>query len=176
MLWNRGHKLMKIVRYDLAIDYPILRSSCHLLKDNRKYCDIRNSLEDRTEYLGTRSHHGRVKLYNKMIESNLDYPLTRLELTIDADLNCYDEIKRIFPTVYVIDDLQLCFDTEKLTGTDKVLFFSCLDNMDYLSMLSRKKKEKIVKMMSTYFTTFQFNEQQYNVITNELLNYYSMLN
>lgn len=66
-------------RYDLAIDIPIDRSSCCLVKDHRKYAFI--SDKTKTEYLGQRNKPGFVKLYDKAAERKLDYPLTRLEVT-----------------------------------------------------------------------------------------------
>lgn len=71
------------VRYDLAIDYPIERDTVRLMKDGRKYsCEISDSM---TEYLGQRNKPGRVKVYDKQAESNLLKPVTRVELTCDAE-------------------------------------------------------------------------------------------
>lgn len=74
---------LSLVRYDLAIDIPISRELLSLEKDKRKYRIDMKSNEDKTEYLGVRNTDTFVKLYNKQIESNLEYPLTRLELTLE---------------------------------------------------------------------------------------------
>ena len=72
-----------LVRFDAAFDYPVDRSKCHLVQDKRGYEMYRRGTL--TEYLGCRNSPGRVKLYDKQAESGLDFPLTRLELTCDAN-------------------------------------------------------------------------------------------
>ena len=49
-------KLVECTRFDLAVDYPVPRSSCFLVKDLRTYSEHTNSIEDRTQYLGQRSN------------------------------------------------------------------------------------------------------------------------
>ena len=89
--WEFYKRLMRkassasLSRFDLAIDMPISRDKVLMMKDNRKYMCIMASSFDKTEYLGLRNHVGRVKLYNKQLEQNLDYPLTRLEITCDGE-------------------------------------------------------------------------------------------
>lgn len=71
-----------LVRFDLAIDFPICRDTLRLVKDKRKYgCEISSSM---TEYLGQRNKAGRVKVYDKRVESQLDYDCSRVELTCDG--------------------------------------------------------------------------------------------
>ena len=53
---------------------------------------------------------GRVKVYNKQLESGLNYPLTRVEITLDS-LN-YDEMACKFPQIYLRDMIQL--DSDKV--------------------------------------------------------------
>jgi len=89
--WEEYPKLMKhfrfpeITRFDLAIDLPYKRNEVALIKDQRKYECLRISALNQTEWLGRRNKVGRVKLYNKQIESGLSFPLTRLEVTCDLD-------------------------------------------------------------------------------------------
>ena len=76
------HRIIK--RFDLAIDIPVPRDSVFLVKDNRAYIERRHG-QEWTQYLGAKSSTvGRVKLYNKQTEARLNYPLTRLELTLDC--------------------------------------------------------------------------------------------
>ena len=83
LLQHCRKSLSHIARFDLAIDIPIDRSRCFLVKDRRLYIERRHGVEY-TQYLGSKSASvGRVKLYNKTAEAKLDYPLTRLELTLD---------------------------------------------------------------------------------------------
>lgn len=73
----------KTRRYDLAADIPVLRQDAFLVKDSRAYLERRHGREF-TQYLGAKSSTvGRVKLYDKAAEAGLNYPLTRLEMTLD---------------------------------------------------------------------------------------------
>lgn len=89
--WEEYPKLMKlfrfpeITRFDLAIDLPCRRDQVAFIKDQRKYECLRISALNQTEWLGRRNKVGRVKLYNKQIESGLSFPLTRLEVTCDLE-------------------------------------------------------------------------------------------
>jgi len=109
-----------LARYDLAIDMPIMRNKVAMIKDNRRYECIRKSALDFTETLGIRNSIGRVKLYNKQIESDLGYPLTRLEITGDAD-------SMNIPSVV---------DLSKVTKSSKDLITSVLLNDDFTLALS----------------------------------------
>ena len=75
----------RLVRWDLAVDFPVPLESCVLVKDRRLYEEVRHSAADRTQYLGQRNSSGRCKLYNKQLEQGLPEPLTRIELTLDLE-------------------------------------------------------------------------------------------
>lgn len=83
----------------MAIDIPVARSRLRLVKDQRKYTLMKYSNENMTEYLGVRSSHGQVKLYNKALERGLESDLTRLEITVDYERCSWGEFKRLFPVV-----------------------------------------------------------------------------
>lgn len=111
----------KVSRWDLAIDIPTDRMSVVLGKDQRKYELVCKNKEDRTEYLGCRNEVGRVKVYNKTLESELDYTLTRCELTMPdyEDLNFYMKLDAILPEVWIAGtdtgmDLSGLSDTQAL--------------------------------------------------------------
>lgn len=65
-------KYVDFKRFDVAIDIPVARSRLRLVKDQRKYTLMKYSNENMTEYLGVRSSHGNVKLYNKALERGLE--------------------------------------------------------------------------------------------------------
>ena len=113
-------RFAKIERYDLAIDMPFIRNKIAMIKDNRIYECIRKSALDFTETLGKRNRVGRVKLYNKQIESDLDYPLTRLEIT--GDIDSFN-----IPSVV---------DLSKVPKSNKDLITSVLFNDDFTLALS----------------------------------------
>lgn len=133
----------RIVRFDCAIDIPVARDRCFLIKDQRTYSEYRNSSSDLTQYLGHRNSHMFVKLYNKARELKLDNDsLTRLEITVDGDK--MNEFEFIFPKVNILDDTQLSFD---INDTDRVLMLSCMNTPMFLSMLGRKKGKKIKELI-----------------------------
>ena len=139
---NKLHSMAKhtdVKRFDLAIDIPYDRENVFLQKDQRLYKLHEYSKSNKTEYLGQRSQHGYVKLYNKQMESKLDYALTRLEITLDYRQTTYGEFERLVPKVLIIDDIQLSLEDIKLTETDRVLVLACIENPTYLKMLSRRK-------------------------------------
>lgn len=107
------------MRVDIALDIPVNRENILLEKDKRKYsCDI-YSKKNKTEYLGRRSNIGFVKVYNKQIESDLDYPLTRIETTCELNV---DSLLSHFPKVYNIDNKeQVEMSIMDLETTNKVI-------------------------------------------------------
>ncbi len=73
--------------YDIAIDIPENRNNFFILKNKKHYRYYEKYVESVnthsiTEYLGKRNTNGFFKLYNKSIESKLDYDLTRAEITL----------------------------------------------------------------------------------------------
>lgn len=101
---------MHVKRWDLACDVPVTRSDVQLFKDRRKYAQFYMSSEDFTEYLGQIDSAGRVKVYNKRLESGLDYDLTRIEVTLDSF--GYSDLLHWFPEVYKTDVIPL--DSDKI--------------------------------------------------------------
>lgn len=170
-VFNLLHKMSKscsIKRFDVAIDYPMLRENCYLIKDNRKYREDRRSYKDRTQYLGTRNNHGFVKLYNKMVESKLNYALTRLEITVDYQSNKYSHFVTLLPEVYVLEDLQLAFDELGLNDTDRFILYSIVDNLDNIKMLGRGKRKKIECILSKYTQKLKVDIDTYNELVHSL--------
>lgn len=107
-------------RIDLAVDIPIDRTCCSLVKDIRLYEYQEKSSDDFTEYLGQRNKCGRVKLYNKAKEQKLAYPLTRLEITTECDMT---EFVKHVPQVIISKECQIDFlhaDMSDLSANDRV--------------------------------------------------------
>jgi len=150
-----------VLRYDLAVDIPCSRTDIFLIKDRRKYLQFRKSNEDITEYLGARSSAGYVKIYNKMIESELTFKLTRIEVT-ETNFN-YDEAVKEFPDIYF-----RCNDY-----SDSVLF-DCLNYLPvdmfnlFFSRLNYRTRQK-------YITTYEkqkikLNKASFKAITDNIFN------
>ena len=158
----------EVRRFDLAVDIPVQRYSCFLVKDGRAYQERRHGVEW-TQYLGAKSSTvGRVKLYNKQAESKLSHPLTRLELTLDPAVP-YDEIN--FPTVYFLDDLQMCFEESKATDTERFILNALLQGVGSLNDLGRKTRVKIESLMNLYVKFINISASDYSTILNQLRAY-----
>lgn len=171
--WFNIHSLRMnaiIKRFDLAIDIPIERLSVRLLKDRRVYTERRHG-QEWTEYLGKSATVGRVKLYNKTVEAGLDYPLTRLELTLDPTTP-FQEIP--WPPVYYIVNRQMDMEELRVTDTERFVLGALLEGYGSVTELGRKTRAKMGKMMTHYVGWVSISHQDYNVILSHLqlfLNY-----
>ena len=164
---NTREVLRHVNRFDLAIDLPVDRQRCFLIKDARMYIERRHGREF-TQYLGAKSSCvGRVKLYNKQIESGLDYPLTRLELTLNPN-EPYEEVR--FPTVYIINTVA-SGDDVRVTETDRFILGALLQGYGSLNDLGRKTRAKMQKLMADYVEQVEIAAEDYAAIRDQLNTY-----
>lgn len=151
--------------YDIAIDIPIFKKYVSLIKDKRVYRKFVYDCEgvNVTEYLGSTSDYGRVKLYNKTIESELDYNLTRLELTTNS--SDFAVISRQLPQLLVCGSLNL-FDDSKLTKSDFVLLQLLWLSGDASFYFKQLWKDKQLKLSSYINSSFNlgFNEEVFKFL------------
>lgn len=143
----------ELMRYDLAVDVPCKRSEVLLVK-NGKRVYTRTISDSVTEYIGKRNTNGFTKVYDKTIESNLDYDLTRIEVTCDS----LQEFA--FPEVYVVHDDVV--DVTELNDTDVVIVsmlrqFEHDEQLSYLKKMGRRKKDKLSKYIFPQEKQFKFN-------------------
>ncbi len=102
--------------------------------------------EDRTYYIGRTNN--RVKIYNKKIESSLDYDLTRVEITskLDYDVNMIDfyNYNVELPELFLNNYLYSFKDYE-----DKTLLavLYAVQSGFNLSDLSRRYKDKVKSLL-----------------------------
>lgn len=157
----------KVKRFDLAVDLPVQRDHCYLLKDRRVFQERRHG-QEWTQYLGQPAHVGRVKLYNKGAEAKLDYPLTRLEMTLDPETP-YEDIP--FPTVYYINDMQLTMDNLRVTDTDNYILGTLLQGCGSPKQLGRRERVKIEKLMENYINRVVVTEEEYAEIIRQVRSY-----
>lgn len=164
---SRGN-LCKIPRFDLAIDVPVDRRQCFLIKDRRLYIERRHGVEY-TQYLGAKSSQvGRVKLYNKSAEAGLATPLTRLELTLDPNTT-FEELN--FPEVYVLDTTTMSMDDIKLTETERFILNAVLQNCGKVTDLGRKTRDKLKGVMNDHLRKIEISKEAYTQILEQLTTY-----
>lgn len=136
-----------IKRFDLALDIPVERFSVFLIKDSRTYIERRHG-QEWTQYLGAKSSTvGRVKLYNKAVESQLSYPLTRLEITLDP-ATPFEAIP--WPKVYYIKQHQVNVTELHLTDTERFILSALLSGFGTTKELCRKTREKMERCLNYY--------------------------
>lgn len=90
-----GTERFFLKRFDIAIDLPFNICNLNFENLNKRSCMTYYEYQDnKTIYFG--KGNGHTKIYNKKIESNLDYDLTRYEITKETNnifLNQIEEIK-----------------------------------------------------------------------------------
>lgn len=163
---NTRDVLRHINRFDLAIDLPVDRQRCFLVKDARMYIERRHGKEF-TQYLGAKSSCvGRVKLYNKQLEAGLDYPLTRLELTLNPH-EPYEDVR--FPAVYVLNTTTpSASDGVKVTETERFILGALLQGYGALNDLGRKTRTKMQMLMRDRVTQVEIAAEDYVAIKDQL--------
>ena len=165
---NSRSALCRISRFDLAIDIPIDRNNCFLVKDRRLYIERRHGAEY-TQYLGSKSSTvGRVKLYNKQLEAGLDYPLTRLELTLDPQKSI-SEVS--FPTVYLLDSPRSAESNMKVSDTDRFVLNALLQGYGTLNDLGRKTRKKMEALLSNFTRKVELPPKIYDKILCQVSSY-----
>lgn len=135
-----------IIRWDLAIDIPFDRERVHMSKDRRKYELSQTSYSNRTEYLGQRNAPGRVKVYNKTAESELNYSLTRLEITMGKISDYVGQFGKFMPEIWIDEPQHELVDYTGLSETQRVLCDLLRDSPNpeyYMSRLSYRMRKKI---------------------------------
>ena len=160
----------KTRRYDLAVDIPVLRQDAFLVKDSRAYIERRHG-QEWTQYLGAKSSTvGRSKLYNKAVEAGLDYPLTRLEMTLDP-ATPYEKVN--FPAVYYLDDLQMSFSSYKATETERFIMNALFQGCGTMDQLGRRTREKIKALMEDRVKKIEISRENYEQMLRQVKGYTS---
>ena len=157
---------LRLIRWDLAVDYPIARERCTLIKDRRMYEELRHSETDRTQYVGQRNKAGRCKLYNKQLEQGLDAPMTRLELTLDMENSTDIAAAALWPTVYVAPNGAAI--TDGLNDTDRFILRTLIECPDRLCELGRKKREKLEPMLAAARQKLTFDSTAFNAVLQQI--------
>lgn len=165
----RNNTCIRQVRtYDLAIDIPLSRENFFMERDGRKKYQYFLSGDGVTEYSGTRSHSGFVKLYDKTKESKLNYPLTRLELTLARGILA----ESVCPVIHYHDPQQKINLAQTLSANDKVFLSAMLATENpqfFLNQLTYRARQKFEPYISD--KTFQINSKLADAIYRQALSY-----
>ena len=140
--------------YDLVIDIPInILDIVYDIQSKRKVHTFSYGKDNITYEIG--SGQGRVKIYNKKIESNLNIVghLTRVEVSVDCEDFPISNIKRydfdigLFPLLYLN---QYLFSFSDLTTGDKtaLAILYAVQHGYPIKDLSRRYKEKISQLLT----------------------------
>lgn len=157
-----ARNLIYPVRFDLAIDMPVSREKVHLIKDHRLYEEYSLSALNRTQYLGRRNTHGRVKVYNKALELKLqNIDLTRVELTIDYQSRSYAEVNSLIPKMYILDSFQFPMG---VNGSDKLILMSVMSDMALIKELAQVKRKKIEGYLKHTLLSLELDIKKYNYV------------
>lgn len=135
MLYDVGC-IFVLKRFDLAIDYPIMRNAVRVLRDRRKYEFVLSSKGGITEYLGSRNAPGRVKVYDKAGEQGMDCDLTRIELTCCQSWGIGK----------IVDHLPICNDYSMVSG-DGAFLALCTMVGDILTGIDEETGKPVVKSL-----------------------------
>lgn len=147
----KDNKYVEVKSLDVAIDIP-----CNILDLNicrsgnmsRRVFD--NGSDDKTYYFRKGKSNGAIKVYNKKRESKLSYELTRYEITLTpnmyiSDMASYSVPDKLFVPIRNVSNFQMPID---LGGSDKVILLACMENMEYLTYLDRRKRKKIEQLLA----------------------------
>ena len=132
------------------------------------YIERRHGVEY-TQYLGSKSASvGRVKLYNKTAEAKLNYPLTRLELTLNPEIP-YENIN--FPKAYYLSKTCTNEGNIKLTDTERFILNALLQGNGAINELGRKTRAKMEMLMADYISSVSISSKTYSEVLEQLNSY-----
>lgn len=142
---------------DVAIDIPKSPDLISFLKDQRSSLQYSRGKNDQTEYLGKkRNKPGHVKKYDKAKESDLDHPLTRIEVTVGnpADCKFRNDLIRYLPETYVRVGTEDASDLDPvtLTDTEKVLVIALLSHPARIKLWNKLGKKMRIKIKPYIFS------------------------
>lgn len=167
-----------IKSYDLAIDIKI--NILEIITDisgKRRNLTISNGYDDKTICIG--KGDGRLKIYNKKKESNLNIQgeLTRVEITRELDDFCISDVKLLnydnnFPSLY-LNKYIYSFEDYK----DRTLFalLYAVQNGFPIQDLSRRYREKIKNLFEGGYK-IRFNNSLATDVLRKTIFYYFMKN
>lgn len=157
MLTSRPISSIKVMRHDIAIDYPIDYNCMRILKrHSNEYINIFGNSNTETVYLGRKKDNPcPIKFYNKALEQKINVDWSRLEFTVkDVDtfynLKEKDYIDKIkAPQLYRIEK-QIDTQTLKLTGVNRLAFEYILKDINSIYTLDYRVRKKFMQYLKEY--------------------------
>jgi len=148
---------------DFAIDFPVERDCVQYDRGARKHRMERRSKLDRTDYYGEARKNGAVTVYNKQLESKLEKPLTRMEMTVTEFE--YASVVKYFNAFTVLRYGQMGLnDLPKLSKNDKVLLDMLNELPEYFQELTYEKRKKLEPYFKDFRIPFQLNPKGFKYV------------
>jgi hypothetical protein len=103
--------------------------------------------DNKTYYIGEGDY--RKKIYNKRREANLDYELTRFEISVPVKiyLKCMEEFKIPLDKIPILYSFKNYQTDMFINGTDRAIIFAIMHGFP-IKEIERTKREKIEKILS----------------------------
>lgn len=160
---------IRIVSCDLACDLPYNINQLEFIPQNKSFKHFFDTPDGLTYYFGKGDK--RIKIYDKTKEANLDFDLTRIEISVKVDLllkdiKSVDFSKLTFPIVSC-SEYQTTLDDNDIDATLKVHLFALEHGypLPYMSRVYQKKlKDFKIKKSPIEFNTSTFNKTLINYI------------
>lgn len=161
-------KYTKVMSFDVAFDFDFnITNVCMDRGYKHSYRTFCNGGDDITYYIG--KGDGRLKIYNKKKEllkqgHYIDGELTRYEVSLDVDLPL-NELNKYCVECSLVEMYYLNFDL-LVDVEDKLLLLGLLQAPELLNSLSRRKKEKMKKILSQYDSFIPTSDDIKNILIN----------
>ncbi|MBP3931515.1 MAG: hypothetical protein J6D47_18375, partial [Peptostreptococcaceae bacterium] len=168
----KNNRHVEVKSLDVAIDIPInILDLSYSVKGNMNRRIFDNGSDDKTYYFRKGKSNGAIKIYNKKRESNLDFELTRYEITLNPNrsidtMYSYEVPRELFISVRNVSSFQMPVG---LSGTDKILLLACMEHPEYVKDLSRDKRKKIEQLLAEN-CSIDFNYETINKTIKDFIN------
>lgn len=138
---------------DYAIDVASNINDVVVLRSRKEYGEYKG-----TRYYGQRGKNGMVRIYNKMIESKLNYELTRIETRWKTNDKFTSVDFGIIQPCSINPDDKINISTKVIIDMLQELKMLGSDNVDrYLSMMNFRTREKVVNAMNGNLVKYKYD-------------------
>ena len=147
---------VEVKSVDFAIDFPVERDCVLYDRGNRGHRMIMRSKLDRTDYYGEARKNGAVTVYNKQLESKLDKPLTRMEVTVTEFK--YEGVAEYFNAFSVLKYGQMGMrELPNLTQNDKAVLDLLNMHPEHLKEFNKAARRKYKPYLQDFKLPFKLS-------------------